>query len=150
MMNKQRTWVTKENIKRWREAQERYAQEHYDLSHRGDFEILKIGKFTDLWLKMDCSKITTKGRPVHQPWYAKAKYLLWAQNYPHLYGKRQKPTKEHYIFVDKNFKMIQECGTEIVTFKIPNGVVKKMIREDVIKSQTSRDIIETKILLMSE
>ena len=144
-----RSWITKAKIERWRENAERYAQEHYDLSHRGNFEILRIGAFTDMWLKMDWSKITTNNRPLNRPWYANAKYLLWAQSFPHLCSKKERPTKEHYLFVDEHFNIVQECGVNGVTFKINNATIKKMVRKGVIKPQTSTDIIEAKILLVS-
>lgn len=146
---KRKTWVTKENIKRWREGAERYAQENYDLRHRGSFIIKKIGAFSDIWLKQDYSKITSVNKPVEKSWYSDTKYILWAHDFRHLLKNNERPTKEHYIFIDSNFNIIRESGINQSSFKIPNGQIKKMINEGIIGSQTTTDILETKILLVS-
>lgn len=143
-------WVTKEKIERWREGAERYAQENYDLRHRANFEIVNGADFIKYWTKFDITKIPTKTQAIEEEWFYRVKYILWAQDFPSLYPKREKPTKEHYILVDDKFNIVSDPMSKAVTVNIANGKIKKMINNGTLKEQSGNKIVAAKILLVSD
>ena len=141
--------VTSAKIKIWREQKEKYAQKHWNLSHRQSFEIIDITKFIKVVYNINYTMIdpNLKTEVLSNPYYD-LKYLLWAQDNGYLLRKNIKPTKEHYFAISDDFKLVN-YGTDnsFSLRKINSAKMHSLIKKNIIKPINEKDLAKISLLI---